>query len=40
MIIEMKKVTLEDLKEVIKMHKFMCAHYEDLLYFDELLKTE
>lgn len=36
----MKKVTLVDLKEVIKMHKFMSAYYDDLLYFNKLLKIE
>ncbi|KAK7579979.1 hypothetical protein V9T40_000608 [Parthenolecanium corni] len=37
---EMKKVTLNDLKETIKIHKSLSSYYESLIYFDTLLKEE
>lgn len=39
-VIEMKKMTLEDLKEVIKMHKLLSSYCENLIYFNGLLKEE
>ncbi|KAK7595080.1 hypothetical protein V9T40_001513 [Parthenolecanium corni] len=39
-IIEVKKITLEDLKEVLNMHKLILSYYDNLAYFNELLKIE